>query len=462
MSKKELEEDVGEEELFLESNIPKEFLDLDHSFRCQICGDLFDKAVTITCGHTFCSVCIRNYWVATRTGKHRQKTACPSCRTPINVMDVEKALVMNRSIQEGVKAFKQILVQRDKSSKNPDEDSSSTQSQEKRRRSKRKSSATIDDVHHGDGSFASENESNSADEELPIQQKMQSRNYSRMKKRELQKLCRDLKISATGNEQELRDRLRNFQNMWNAEVLHSIDPKRPSEIAAKLNSEEKAQQEERKLARANGASNVQNCMKNLNASIASGNNKVTSGNASFDKELKASFKAMTDKLKARMKNIGKRDARSKNEIVGEPVYAGKERSTCTSEERVSRQGSATPTVEVIDIDSCSDVLLGSSLTTDTNGKFTQRPPTSSSGAFPEPNLRCSEQSSSSSFPALRHETKSNFAGPSLITSRRSDRTKKRRSTSSLVNSRMAWSCSRCTYENKGIDFVCQMCGHRKS
>ena len=95
MSKEALPGDGDEENLFLESNIPKEFEDLDQTFRCQICASLFDKAVAIReCGHTFCSVCIRNYWVTTRTGVHRQKTACPTCRTPVNVMDVEKALAI--------------------------------------------------------------------------------------------------------------------------------------------------------------------------------------------------------------------------------------------------------------------------------------------------------------------------------------------------------------------------------
>lgn len=482
MSKKGLSEDVDEESLFLESNIPKEFEDLDQTFRCQICASLFDKAVAIReCGHTFCSVCIRNYWVTTRTGIHRQKTACPTCRTPVNVMDVEKALVMNRSIQEGVKAFKQILIRHNKSSNElpgrslenrrrrkrkssaPHGDESpasgveepaSTPSLENRRRSKRKSSATIDDVHHGDESFALENESNGAEEELPIQKKMQSRNYSRMKKRDLQKLCRELKISTSGNEQELIDRLRLYQSMWNAE-LHSIDPKRPSDIAAKLNSNEKAQQEETKLAQQNGASNAQDCMKHLNASIASGNSKVTSGNATFDKKLKDNFKVMTDALKARMKGKAKLDSSSTNETIDGPLPADKEspktQLPCEMEQHTPQQnGSLTPSIEVIDVESCPDVLLSSVQTTDKDQNSTSVRPASPQNASPEPTLR----TSSISFSTSRLETKP--VDQRLMGNRRSDR-KKRNSGSS-----MAWMCGRCTFENKGIDYVCMMCGSRKS
>ncbi|KAF5330398.1 hypothetical protein D9619_005602 [Psilocybe cf. subviscida] len=45
---------------------------LDGSFRCNICGELFDAPVTISCGHCFCSACIRS---ALST-----KQECPSCR----------------------------------------------------------------------------------------------------------------------------------------------------------------------------------------------------------------------------------------------------------------------------------------------------------------------------------------------------------------------------------------------
>ncbi|KIM49499.1 hypothetical protein M413DRAFT_438683 [Hebeloma cylindrosporum] len=45
---------------------------LDGAFRCDICGELYDGPVTISCGHCFCSACIRMALA--------NKQECPSCR----------------------------------------------------------------------------------------------------------------------------------------------------------------------------------------------------------------------------------------------------------------------------------------------------------------------------------------------------------------------------------------------
>ncbi|KAG6845719.1 hypothetical protein H0H87_004985 [Tephrocybe sp. NHM501043] len=46
--------------------------ELDTSLRCNICGEVYDAPVTITCGHSFCSHCIREALV--------EKQECPQCR----------------------------------------------------------------------------------------------------------------------------------------------------------------------------------------------------------------------------------------------------------------------------------------------------------------------------------------------------------------------------------------------
>lgn len=470
--KKEVLKELSEDDLFLESNIPKDFKDLDQTFRCQICASLFDKAVTIKeCGHTFCSVCIRDYWVSIRTGIHRQKTACPTCRTPVNGMDIEKALVMNRSIQDGVKAFRKMILQHNRSSNDQVENSQSTCFRQRRRRSERKSSATIDNAqfaHEGE-TLASGNDGESGDEELPIHKKMESRNYSRMKKRELKKLCRDSNISTSGSEQELIDRLRNYQSMWNAEVLHSIDPKKPSDIAAKINKKEKAQQEEKKLAQTSGASNIKECIRKLNANIKSGNSKFTSGNITFDRELKANFKVMAADLQARRKKIIKPCTNncSKNDgSLNAGQNSAQKHLSCGIGERISLVEPTSSHIEMIDIESSSDKPDRSikRSTIDMKRKPSLLPP-SHSNASPGTKLSSYQKSSfnchTSSLCSTEHNaTKS--VDQRLITNNLSDHKKRRTSpASSLVSIRVAWACGRCTYENKGIDYVCQICGHRK-
>jgi len=457
MAERDTGNDVNEDIIFLESNIPKDFEGLDQTFRCQICANLLDKAVAIKdCGHTFCSVCIRNYWVAVRTGVHRQKKSCPICRKPVDVLDIEKALVMNRSIQEGVKAYKQILLKYHLSSSCQVDDSPSHRSQRSRRSRKRKSPTTkdCDDFAYGDNFHDT---SDDRDERSPIHKKMQSRNYGRMKKRELQKLCKELKISASGSEQELIDRLRNYQNRWNAEVLHSINPKKPSDIAAELKKEEEAQLDEKKRAQRSGASNSQECMRKLNASIKSGNQNVTSGNATFDRKIKANFEAMTAELQARMK---RRTRSCRNDENCGSLDSTNE-STVSRDIKDTAQA-ASSSIEIIDVESSSEIP-DESITNNKMGlreAATSLVTSSNSSTSTEQNFSSVDLDRSSMCSAKHDET--------ITTDQRSlgdkhlgVKEKRRSPRSTLGNFRANWGCGRCTFENKGIDYVCQMCGHRK-
>lgn len=55
---------------------------MDEQLTCTICSELFVKATTLNCMHTFCQHCI-NVW-------NKKRKECPICRAPV--------LSMNRSI----------------------------------------------------------------------------------------------------------------------------------------------------------------------------------------------------------------------------------------------------------------------------------------------------------------------------------------------------------------------------
>ncbi|KAF7305186.1 DNA repair protein [Mycena kentingensis (nom. inval.)] len=49
---------------------------LDSAARCPICSEFFDGPVSLACGHSFCSLCVRGTMAAT------SQSTCPRCRAP--------------------------------------------------------------------------------------------------------------------------------------------------------------------------------------------------------------------------------------------------------------------------------------------------------------------------------------------------------------------------------------------
>jgi len=437
-----LEKDDPANIIFQEDNIPLDLQDLDKTFRCSICGSLFGKAVTIkNCGHTYCSVCIRNHWVASRNGKHRKDKSCPMCRNAVD-QDVDKALVMNRNIQEGVEVFKLMLLKTHKSPNQQIKDSSSSY-RKRRRRAVREVSNNID---YGEGSnedhendcYNDNEEEEDEDQESTIQKRMQSRNYGRMGKRDLKNLCREYTLPTSGKDEDLKKRLRTFQCMWNAEI-DSINPLKPSDLVKKLKKMEQAQRDEKNRALISGAANDSEHLKKLNASLKRENKVITSGNEKFDKRFNGNFERMEAQLRER--ESGSASVKSSTEVI-----------------------------EIIDIDFSSDLPDGDR----------KMPAISSSETDQKLSTAMNEENDYVPYPArpilapnkksVSTSTNSSSAfsacGLRSIKNQYTANSKKRRpspssnSYSSPANS-STWACTYCTFENMSPHNLCTMCSKRK-
>ncbi len=64
---------------------------MEDEFTCMICHELFVDAVTLSCAHSFCEMCLRS-WI-------RRKNDCPVCRKKINGKAV-KSLVLDNAINK--------------------------------------------------------------------------------------------------------------------------------------------------------------------------------------------------------------------------------------------------------------------------------------------------------------------------------------------------------------------------
>lgn len=50
---------------------------MESELQCSICNEVFVKATTLNCNHTFCKTCIARW--------QKQKNSCPICRVPIKI-----------------------------------------------------------------------------------------------------------------------------------------------------------------------------------------------------------------------------------------------------------------------------------------------------------------------------------------------------------------------------------------
>ena len=293
-----------------DTNIPEEL-------ECMICGEIFDKAVSLkACGHTFCSICIRSHWLITsRPGIHHQsKKECPLCRLAVG-NDVNKALVVNREIQLAVKAFKTASLPLPSSAKTA--------------------------INKND---------------LPIKKRIQSRNYSGMQKngkRELQNVCKEYNLPFFGNEQELVDRLRSFECMWNAELDTVDTPITPSELVVKFKKKERIQREEKSRDIMTGKINDSKYMKKLTSSLLDNENRrndktvssTSSGNLHFDVKFNSNFSSLIEEGRRRMKKESYRPSSLGRRIYEDDnIHDNSEQNT---DENVSHEHKNSPKISTI-------------------------------------------------------------------------------------------------------------------
>lgn len=83
LSQNILETNIKESVLGKVSNI------MDEQLTCAICSELFVKAVTLNCAHTFCHHCIK-LW-------NKKRKDCPVCRKP--VISMIRSLVLDNFIE---------------------------------------------------------------------------------------------------------------------------------------------------------------------------------------------------------------------------------------------------------------------------------------------------------------------------------------------------------------------------
>jgi hypothetical protein len=278
-----------DEDPWQEDKIPKPLLPIFHSLSCEICRGYYDNAVCIKpCGHTLCSLCIREQCQKTTVGVHRRKNACSVCNHEIGDR-VDKHLVKNRPIQEAVLVFQRLVKSLEKQS----ETSNVDEPEEQRQRSSHRNAST------NVTSALGQRQDDDVDEQLIIT-RLPARNYDRTKPKELKDICLKYNLSIAGKDDEIRDRLKRFTVLWNAE-LDSIDPKKPSDLVRRINKEERDKAAAISQELYNGTKNQSILMRNLHSAIDhkkgfAGSN-ISTGNEQFDKIVKNNFSNLVAQMK---------------------------------------------------------------------------------------------------------------------------------------------------------------------
>ncbi|KAF9057143.1 hypothetical protein BJ165DRAFT_1418665 [Panaeolus papilionaceus] len=113
------------------------FRTLDGALRCPICGEVYDAPVSISCGHTFCSTCIRSALGI--------KQECPQCRKTANEVHIR----VNHTIENVISSWKEArpfvlnLIQNEAKRKAEEQAETERNASRKRRRTVRSTSVEL-------------------------------------------------------------------------------------------------------------------------------------------------------------------------------------------------------------------------------------------------------------------------------------------------------------------------------
>ncbi|KAL5349257.1 E3 ubiquitin-protein ligase rad18 [Pseudogymnoascus australis] len=237
---------------------------VESPMRCQICKEFMTTPMMTSCGHTFCSLCIRRCLA--------NDGLCPACRT----RDQEFKLRANKSMGEVIESFQQIRASALEIARTPslsdsraqkrkrDASISNGQDLEKRRT---RSSARIasqeplesptdatyieqSDGANGPGGHSSSESNNISGPSVTTNLRLQrpsfdptplpTLNYSLLNDTNLRKKLKDLGISNTGNRPALERRHREWLTLWNANC-DAAKPRSKAELLRELDTWERIQ-----------------------------------------------------------------------------------------------------------------------------------------------------------------------------------------------------------------------------
>lgn len=77
----------------------------ESQFRCPICLDILKDPVSIPCGHTYCMVCINNYWDQLDSGQF----SCPQCREAFSPRPVLRRNTVLAEVVEKLKLNEMVM-----------------------------------------------------------------------------------------------------------------------------------------------------------------------------------------------------------------------------------------------------------------------------------------------------------------------------------------------------------------